>query len=387
MPPLIVHLLYRLDTGGMETLLVECINRMPPQRYRHAIVCLTESSAFSARIRQPGVEVYALHKAPGLSLSTHLALYRVLRRLRPALLHTYNLAAIEYHAVALLAGVRGRVHAEHGRDAGDPDGSNRRHNALRRLLRPLIQRFIPVSADLEQWLRDVIHVPFRKNTLILNGVDTAAFAPAASSLPRSEGLITSDGPVIGTVGRLQAVKSQHVLIDAFALLRNSGAWPDTLKLIIVGDGPCRAALQERIAAAGLIDHVWLTGARDDIAAFMQRFTLFALPSMAEGTPITLLEAMACGLPVVASRVGGIPALVPDGEAGTLVPPGDAAALAAALAVYLRDPALARQHGEAGRALVRQCWSIEQTVASYLALYDSLCAVNSELKEIEQPCVE
>ncbi len=131
--PLVVHLIYRLDFGGLETLLAECINRMPAEKYRHAIVCLTDYSDFSKKITKPNVEIFALHKAPGLGLATHFSIWTLFRRIKPTILHTYNISALEYVAAATLACVPVRIHAEHGRDASDPDGSNWKYNLLRRL--------------------------------------------------------------------------------------------------------------------------------------------------------------------------------------------------------------------------------------------------------------
>src|SRR6478672_12716150 len=112
--PLVVHLIYRFDFGGLETLVAECINRMPVEQYRHAIVCLTGYTEFAAKISRPGVDIIALDKPPGLALATHVKLWKLLRQLKPAVLHSYNLAAVEYAFTAALAGVPVRVHAEHG---------------------------------------------------------------------------------------------------------------------------------------------------------------------------------------------------------------------------------------------------------------------------------
>ena len=208
--PLVVHLIYRLDIGGLETLLVDTINRMPAQRYRHAVVCLTGYTDFAQRIARPDVELFALDKAPGLAPGVHLKLFKLLRRLRPAILHTYNLGTIEYQAVALLAGVPVRIHAEHGRDAGDPQGLNRKHNLLRRLLANVIDRYVPVSADLAHWLDTTVGLPRRKVHTIINGVDTVRYAPhlPAATLPWAD---ADQAFVIGTVGRLQDVKDQATL--------------------------------------------------------------------------------------------------------------------------------------------------------------------------------
>jgi sugar transferase (PEP-CTERM/EpsH1 system associated) len=368
--PLVVHLTYALDFGGLETLLVDCVNRMPTDRYRHAIICLTRYTEFCERITQPGVELVALHKPPGHGFGTHLDFWKVLRRLRPAILHTYNLAALEYNLTAALAGVPVRIHAEHGRDAGDPAGINKKHNFLRRRMALFVDRFIPVSDDLQRWLAQVVGIPAAKTELIANGVDTARFTRQPAGL--------SDSPwqagdfVIGTVARIQDIKNHRGLVEAFERLR--ARLPQHrahLRLSIIGDGPLMPALRAQVAAAGLDDVVWLAGARTDIPQLLHTFSLFCLPSLAEGTPVSLLEAMACGLPVVASRVGGIPEVVTEGEHGYLVPPSDTEALATALARYVADPDLARRHGDAARRRIEQRFGMDAMLSAYLGLYDHL----------------
>jgi sugar transferase (PEP-CTERM/EpsH1 system associated) len=386
--PLVVHLIYRLDIGGLETLLVDTINRMPAQRYRHAVVCLTDYTDFAQRITRPGVALHALHKPPGLGLGAHARLFKLLRRLRPAILHTYNLGTIEYHATAMLAGVPVRVHAEHGRDAGDPQGLNRKHNLLRRLLVPAIDRYVPVSRDLDGWLDKIVGIPAAKRLMIDNGVDTERFRPAPVAGDPIEPWQAPGAFVIGTVGRLQDVKDHATLIDAFGLLRTM--LPEQrarLRLVLVGDGPLRARLEQRIAAAGLQDCVWLAGARSDVAPAMRSFSVFALSSIAEGTPVTMLEAMASGLPIVSTAVGGIPDLVQDGVDGTLVPAADAQQLAQALASYVRDEAQARRHGAAGRKRIENKYSIAAMLASYLGLYDGLRKTKNPFQEVTEPCAE
>ncbi len=375
--PLVVHVIYRLDFGGLETLLAECINRMPTEKYRHAIICLTDYTEFSKKITQPGVEIFALHKAPGLGLGTHVKLWQLLRLLRPAILHTYNLSAIEYTFTATLAGVPIRIHAEHGRDAGDPEGKNKKHNLLRRLLVPFIDCYIPVSSDLQRWLRNVVGIPDAKNLLINNGVDTERFQPASNPTVIPELHCTQPTFIIGSVGRIQDVKNHRCLIDAFIQLRQLlASTPLQLRLVIVGDGPLLPSIKEQVNAAGIADSVWLPGARTDIADLMHSFSVFALPSIAEGTPVTILEAMACGLPIVATRVGGIPEIVSHEVNGMLVPPSDTDALALALAAYCQHPKRAAQHGKAGREMVVQKNSMAAMLAGYIKLYDTLCATKT-----------
>jgi sugar transferase (PEP-CTERM/EpsH1 system associated) len=387
-PPLVVHLIYRLDIGGLETLLVDSINRMPASAYRHAVVCLTDYTDFAKRITRPGVELYALHKPPGLGLGTHVDLFKLLRRLQPAILHTYNLGTIEYAFTAALAGVPARVHAEHGRDARDPNGTNRKHNLLRRLLVPFIDRYVPVSSDLRRWLAEVVRIPEARNQFIGNGVDTQRFCKMAGGAEPYEPWTDPNAFVIGTVGRLQDVKDHATLIDAFArLYEMMPSERARLRLVIVGDGPLRGALADQVVKLGLRHCVWLAGARSDVAAAMRSFSLFAMSSIAEGTPVTLLEAMATELPVVATRVGGIPELVQDGVSGALVPASDPDQMAQAMRGYLMDADRARSHGLAGRARVEQHYSIAAMLDQYVALYDELCKTKTTLEEAITPCAE
>jgi len=387
--PLIVHLTYILDFGGLETLIVETINRMPVDQYRHAIVCLTKFTDFRERITRPDVEVIALDKQPGLGLDTHVKLWKLLRRMKPTILHTYNLATAEYAFTAAMAGVPVRVHAEHGRDAGDPEGKNPKHRLLRRLLSPFIDSYVAVSNDLELWLKRDVGIADKKVLFIDNGVDTSRFVPLApGTLPPSLFAIPPGCFVIGTVGRIQDVKNHAGLIEAFIQLRELlPQRRDSMKLVIVGAGPLLPALERQIAAADIGDAVLLPGGRDDIAAVMQTFSLFVMSSIAEGMPVTLLEAMSSGLPVVSTRVGGIPDLVIDNETGALVPAGDPQALAAALAAYVRAPSLARRHGATARARIVQKYSIDAMLASYVALYDRLCKSKTKFKEKITPCAE
>ena len=362
--PLVVHVLYRFEVGGLQTLLAQCINRMPAQHYRHAVVCLAGHTDYANLVHRPDVQFHTLDKQPGQSLSSHRALWTLLRRLRPAVLHTYNISTIEYCLTAWMAGVPLRIHAEHGRDSIEMSGRHRKYNTLRRLLVPFIDRFVPVSADLGAWLRHTVGVPQHKIRLIANGVDTTHFTPGPEREPGAPPTIW-----IGTVGRIDRIKHHDGLLDAFALLL--AAFPlqqANLRLAIVGDGPLLPALRERVAREAWGHQVWLPGARADVAQIMRGYSVFVLPSLSEGTPVTILEAMATGLPVVASRVGGVPQLVIDGQTGLLSDPADPHSLAGAIGAYIADPALAGRHGAAGRARVEAHFCVDTMVTQYDTLY-------------------
>jgi sugar transferase (PEP-CTERM/EpsH1 system associated) len=387
--PLIVHLIYRLDFGGLETMLVERINRIPADRYRHAVVCLTDYTNFSKKITQPGVTLHALHKPPGLGPGTHLRLWRLLRKLKPAVVHTYNLAAVEYGITAVLAGAPIRINGSHGRDASDPEGRNRKHNFLRRMMIPFYDCCYANSGDLVAWNKTVIGVPDAKNRLLPNGIDTTKYkpVPTAAAAPAQHGFPPGCF-VVGTVGRVQEVKNHHGLIDAFLLLLQR--LPERraqLRLAIVGDGPLLPAIREKLVSAGIADLVWLPGARTDVADILQTFSVFVLSSIAEGTPGSALEAMATGLPVVGTRVGGISEVVADGITGAVVPARDPQALAAAIARYAEQPELMAQHGAAGMERVTQRYSMAVMLEKYLEMYDTLCREKTKVRESVKTCAE
>jgi sugar transferase (PEP-CTERM/EpsH1 system associated) len=385
--PLIVHLIYRLDFGGLESLMVERINRMPAERYRHAVVCLTDfNPEFAQKISKPNVAIHALHKQPGLSLHTHSALWRLLRTLQPAVLHSYNLSAIEYAPAALLAGVPVRVNGAHGREHNDPHGTNRKHNLLRRLMLPFYDVCYANSAAMEVWNRAVIGVPEHKSRMLGNGIDAERFRPRSAGEARA--FFGVDTIVIGTVGRIQDVKDHATLLAAFLLLRErQPALKQRLRLAIVGDGPLLEPMRARAAAAGVSDAVWLPGARTDVADILRSFDIFAMSSIAEGTPGSALEAMASGLPVVGTRVGGIPEVIDNGVTGMLVPPSDPAAMAAALEQYVIASALAHSHGQAGRERVQRKYSMSAMVAAYQELYDTLCERKIKTRRAVPSCAE
>jgi len=370
--PLIAHVIHRLDVGGLENGLVNLINRIPPSRYRHAIICMTGHTDFAKRIRNPNVELHALGKREGQDWAVYRRLWRLLRRIQPDIVHTRNLATLEGQVVAAMAGVPVRIHGEHGRDIADISGANKKHLMLRRLLRHFVTQYIALSNDLESWLQKQVYVPAAKIVQIYNGVDTERFRPVAGRrgpLPL-EGFASGEELVIGTVGQMRGEKDQLTLAKAFIeFLSLDAKLANKLRLVMIGDGPLRAEAMQLLREAG-VDHLaWLPGVRDDADEIMRGLDIFVLPSLIEGVSNTILEAMATGLPVVATDVGGNTELVVDGETGMLVPSSNPAAMADALSAYLQDQALMRRHGQAGRKRVEQEFSMDNMVTHYLAVYD------------------
>ncbi|WP_306533876.1 TIGR03088 family PEP-CTERM/XrtA system glycosyltransferase [Geobacter sp.] len=362
----ILHILHSLQVGGLENGVVNLINRLDPERFEHAICCITSSGPMAERLVRP-VEIHELGKGAGGDYLLPLKIAKVVREVKPHIVHTRNWGTIDGVIAARLAGVRCVIHGEHGREATDPGGTNGRRNRVRRLLHPLVTRFVTVSDDLRTWLVDQVGIPGEKVIHIMNGVDTERFAPAQDKgATKVRFGLNPDSFVVGTVGRLDPVKDQQTLVRAFdALCGEKGRHSD---LLLIGSGPEEDKLRRLADELNMGGSVHFMGERRDIPELLQAMDVFVLPSLAEGISNTILEAMACGLPVVATRVGGNLELVEDGVSGHLFAVGDLAGLAGTMCDYSDDPEQRLQLGARGRALAEQEISLAGMVQKYENLY-------------------
>ena len=365
--PLIVHVIYRLAVGGLENGLVNLINNMPREKYRHVIICADTYTDFRNRIHRNDVEVYALNKKPGNDFFAYWRLWRLLRRLEPDIVHTRNLGTIEYVLPAKLAGVKYCVHGEHGRDMTDIDGTNTKYIKLRQFYSWFINHFIAVSKDLEQWLNKIVSIEKSKISQIYNGVNITRFGTKTYRDINDEKNKLSKF-VIGSVGRLQAEKDQSTLVKAFEIFQQKYS---NAELHLVGDGPDRGVLEDLVTSLGLMDKVVFHGRCDNVPQLMSMLDVFVLPSLGEGVSNTILEAMSCGLPVIATNVGGNPELVEDGVTGYLVDAASPVAIAQALKKYVDHARSITLHGSAGRMSVEKKFSMEKMCQNYMAVYDKL----------------
>jgi sugar transferase (PEP-CTERM/EpsH1 system associated) len=360
---------FRFDYGGLENGVVNVINGLPADAFRHAIIAMTEASDFRNRLQRPDVTVHALNKQPGKDPGAYLRLFNLLRSLRPAVVHTRNLGTIEGALLGRLAGVARRIHGEHGWDVYDPDGTNRKYRALRKMMNPAIHQFVAVSRELETWLADAVGIRADKVTRICNGVDTSRFVPAVSrtrtALPADR--FPTGTTVVGSVTRFSAIKDPLNLVRAFIQARREPAGAQ-LRLMMAGDGALKADAERLLRDAGEERNAWLPGSRDDVPELLRELDLFVLGSQREGISNTVLEAMATGVPVIATATGGNLELVKDGVSGRLVRYGDREALTRALLDYAGDPALRARHGRAARERAEQEYSLKRMLADYESLY-------------------
>jgi sugar transferase (PEP-CTERM/EpsH1 system associated) len=364
-PALIAHVIPTLRVAGLENVVARLTDRLRAG-FRHVVVTPAGDGPMRARFPED-VPVIAMAEQHRPDRWNALRMARLFRSLRPDIVHSRNWSCVDAIIGARLAGVPIVIHSEHGREASDPEGRNRVRRIGRRVLAPMVSQFVTVSRDLARWLIEDVGVPRRKVLSICNGVDTRRFAPGERPAARAALGIGSEPLVIGTVGRLDPVKDQVGLLKAFSRLTDD---PRAF-LLIVGDGPCRQELEATIGALRLGDRVRLLGERDDVPAVLSAMDVFVLCSVGEGISNAILEAMATGLPVVATRVGGNPELVMDGSTGFLVEPRSPASLAAPLRRYLEDPTLLAQHGRSARDHAETEFSLERMVGAYEQLYRRL----------------
>lgn len=372
--PLIAHVLYRLDFGGLENGLVNLLNSLPEDRYRHAVICLTDYSEFANRIQSKNVELFALHKLPGNSVKMHGQIWNLFRKIKPAIVHTRNLGSLETQVPAALASVPIRIHSEHGRDMDDLKGQNRKNQWIRRLYSPFVHHYIALSKDLEEYLASSVGIGKNRISQLYNGVNINKFTVLKKQRIWQNTILDENHFVIGTVGRMQKVKDQVTFAKAF--IRALELDPEAnkrLRLTMIGDGHLREEVLEILKSAGVEHLAWLPGARNEVADLMGGFDLFVLPSLAEGISNTILEAMASGLPVLATNVGGNAELVDDKNTGKLVESSDIESMARSILDYYHAPELAKKHGLAGRMRVEELFSLNAMVNNYAKIYDNWLA--------------
>ncbi len=368
--PLILHVVYRFDTGGLENGIVNLINHMPSQAYRHAVLALTEVTDFRHRVLRNDVQFISLHKPPGHGIWQYRKLFKIFQELQPDIVHSRNLAALEAQVPAWLAGVPVRIHGEHGRDLGDLSVNHTAYTFVRRVYKPFVHHYIALSRDLENYLVEDVRIASRNVTQAYNGVDASRFyaAPDGTQAIADCPFNPAQHWLVGTVGRMQSIKDQLMLAHAF--IHAVTQYPTLrMRLVMVGDGPLRSQVQSALEAAGLADLAWLPGERTDVADIMRGLHAFALPSLSEGISNSILEAMASGLPVAATDVGGKADLVIQGQTGHIVAAADPQGMALRLVQLASNPERARAMGQAGRERATATFSMQAMVRTYQSVYD------------------
>jgi glycosyltransferase involved in cell wall biosynthesis len=369
----ILHLITRLPTGGAEHLLASIVRHLDAGRYESLVCCIQDRGELAYMIEAGGVKVISLdRRGKRFSPGTVLALARLMREQRIDLVHCHL-----YHA-----NLYGRLAA---RLAGIPAIATVHNTYVRRKWhRSLLNRWlgrgrglvIAVSAEARDDV--ILHDRLAPERVLLlpNGIDLGRVDTPLSQAAAKERLgYAPDDFLIGCVGRLEAQKGHiHIIAALGRMLQSAPAdLARRLRLLIVGEGRLRGELERAIAAAGLGDKVRLAGNRSDIAEILRSLDLYAMPSLWEGLSLAMLEAMAAGLPLIISDVGGAAEVLGDNEFGVRVPPGDVDALARAMLALATDDAALQRLGRAARQRVREHYDLRERVARLAACYDALLA--------------
>ena len=368
-PVVLAELAGSASYGGGERYLELLCDRLDRARYRALLIC-PEAGPFVGRMKERGVETHLVHLAPLFNPVALWRLTRLLVRERVTILQTHGARANFYGRIA-------------GRLAGVPVIISTVHNSLKdyevrpfkrwlymyllRLTLPLVHRIICVSDANRRDLIEECPAVAAKTQTVYNGVDPSAFPSQPDRQTVRQELGTTQGPVLVTIGRLTDQKGHRYLLQALPRLLET--WPQ-LCCVFVGEGELRDALHDMAIDLGVEHACRFVGVREDIADILAAADLFVLPSLSEGFPFVLLEALAMGRPVVASRVNGVPELIEDHKTGLLVPARDPQALAAAIREVLSDPTAASKMGADGRAVVRERFTVDQMVANTTAIFDA-----------------
>jgi glycosyltransferase involved in cell wall biosynthesis len=352
-PVCVAHVALQFNTGGMEKLLVEFARHADRQRFALRFLCLSGCGGVAEDLEACGWPVTNLAEPPGFRPGLVLRLAQLFRRWQVDVVHTHNTKPLIYAAPASrLAGVRRLIHTRHGQRflAG------RRETLVFRLASLLADRLVCVSHDSAS-LSVSEGIAAGRIATIWNGIDVARFAYRGPQ---------GGGPAV-MVGRLSPEKDVATLVRAAALVRRD--YP-AFRLDIAGYGPCLPALRRLVADLRLEDCVCFLGEVQDVPGLLARASVFVLPSLTEGLSLTVLEAMARGLPVVTTRVGGNPEVVVDGVTGLLVPEAAPDQLAAAVLRVLRAPEEGQRMGRAARQRAEELFDVRRMVAEYEDIYMS-----------------
>ena len=363
----IVYMAHAFMVGGAEEMVLNLIRHLP-DRFEPIVCCINDAGPIGEEIRRTGVPFHVLHLDPGIWRPWHvLGIARHLRELQPDIVHTFLLTASLYGRLgAIIAGVPIVI----GTEVNIYERKQPHHAFAERLLMRGTDRVVVSAESVRDFYLRQVHADPARVDVIYNAVDWSQLETTISrDAMRSSLGVPPAAPLAGIIARLTEQKAHRYLFDAIASTPELNA----LQLLVVGDGDLREQLRAQVERLGLASRVHFLGARRDLGDLLAAVDLFVMPSLWEGLPLSMVLAMGAGLPVVATRVAGIPEVVLDTETGLLVPPADVPALGAALARLVADPVLRRRMGTAAAAFVRPRFGVDGYVTALTALYDRLLA--------------
>ena len=361
----VCHVALTLDIGGLEKCVANMCESQDKREVLSSVVCLDRIGTIGDVLREKGYRVDLLKRKGGLDFKLVRNLKGYLVNNSIDIVHSHSGCMLYATLAGKLANARAVIHTDHGRHFPE-----RRVVVIEELFSSLfIDRIIPVSEELKNYLWKKLRFPRKKLEYISNGIDTETFfkrvwKEKGSEIRRQIG-VNNDEFLIGTIGRVTQVKNQSLLIEAFnhVLKRHKNC-----KLLIIGNGPELHNLRKLAKNLEISERVLFPGERDNIPQLLSGFDLFVLPSLSEGTSITLLEALSCSVPVIASNVGGNSKLIVHGKTGLLFDQHDEKELAEKICSLISDREKAHILAQSGRAHVLKHYSLHEMNRRYLALY-------------------
>jgi glycosyltransferase involved in cell wall biosynthesis len=360
----VLYLSHAFMVGGAEEMVLNLVRHLPP-RFEPMVACIHEAGPIGEEIRRTGVPFHVLGLTPGVARPLDvLRLQTALQAMAPTIVHTFLLTGSLYgRFAAMMSGVPIVI----GTEVNVYENKRPLHARMERWLMRGTDAVIASAASVKDYYVTQVEADPEKVEVIYNAVDWAQLQTTMTrdEFRKSVG-VPVDAPAAGIIARLTEQKAHRVLFDAMTRPELSA-----LHLIVVGDGELRDDLRSRVDALGLAGRVHFLGARRDLGNVLAAIDIFAMPSYWEGLPLSMVLAMGAGLPVVASRVAGIPEVVNDRVSGLLVDPGNAEQLARALAALVEDPSLRGQLGDEARKFVTPRFGVDGYVNSIVSLYDRL----------------
>jgi glycosyltransferase involved in cell wall biosynthesis len=356
---MVVQVAWSLSAGGSERYATSLAIGLKRHGYRPVVLAFAVGGAFESALRSESIDFKVLESGVGISVKQVWRLFQEFRRTRPRVIHTHHFAPL-LHSLpgAILSGGR-LIHTEHGLSAYKTS----RYRLALRVMSWFCDAIVVVGDDAARFMLEKVGISRRKLRVIPGGVDLSPCAISREEARNRLGL-TVDEPVAVTVARLSPEKNHCMLLRAFARVQDKL----NSRLLLVGDGPERSAIETEIARLSLQKSVTLLGVRSDIPEILAASDVFLLSSNREGLPLAVLEAMAAGVPVVATNVGDLPMIVKDGVTGLLVNPDDECEFANALFELLSNENRAKELGNRARKLA-EGFSVEAMVRAYESLYD------------------
>lgn len=362
----IAEVVNSLEIGGAERMVVDLSMGLQRQGHTVSVVCLRTAGPLASLLQESKIEVLALEKGEGFSLKAAGTLSAFLKRREIDVVHTHNPLTHHYGVIAgRRAGVPVVVNTFHGPSNLTGFG---RTQAIFEISSLFSDRIVACCGAVETHLRRITSLAKRRLSVIPNGISVEKFTQVPAR--------AQDGEfVFGMVGRLVPVKDHAGLLKAFAEAQRQ---EPASRLELLGDGPLYNTLREQAMALGIEDRVVFHRSSLDVAQFLCRLDAFVLSSLSEGLPLSLLEAMAAGLPVVATSVGAVPELVEASHCGWMCPPGQPAMLAGELLNCLRSKGR-HERGAAGRGYVTEHHSVMAMTAGYERLFEELLSARAGLQ--------